>query len=239
MGEWMHTAAPMGGQESDGARPIRAVLFDLDGTLADTAPDLGAALNTLRRQADLDELPLSTIRPWVSKGARGLIQGGFGVASGAPQTAALVDALLDHYASAVCVQTRLFPGMDRVLDQIESRGLSWGIVTNKPRRFTHPLMDGLGLSQRAGCLICGDTLPVRKPDPAPIRLACEQLGVSPSIVVMVGDDRRDILAARAAGAWCVAATYGYVEQGDPPGAWPAHGLVHHPTDLLTWLDQTP
>ncbi|MDY6956218.1 MAG: HAD-IA family hydrolase [Pseudomonadota bacterium] len=238
MVERVQAATPTGGRDSDGERLIRAVLFDLDGTLADTAPDLGAALNTLRRQADLDELPLNTIRPWVSKGARGLIQCGFGLDSGAPEAAALVDALLDHYAGAVCVRTRLFPGMDRVLDQIESRGLCWGIVTNKPRRFTHPLMDGLGLSQRAGCLVCGDTLPVRKPDPAPIHLACAQLRVPPSMAVMVGDDRRDILAARAAGAWSLAATYGYVEQTDPPGAWPAHGLVHQPTDLLNWLDRT-
>jgi phosphoglycolate phosphatase len=129
--------------------------------------------------------------------------------------------------------------MERVLEQIETRGLPWGVVTNKPSRFALPLMEGLGLGRRAGCLICGDTLDVRKPDPAPVHLACERLGVSPAASVLVGDDRRDIAAARAAGAWSLAATYGYGTALDPPHSWQAHGLLEKPADLLHWLDQTP
>ncbi|HXF07722.1 MAG TPA: phosphoglycolate phosphatase [Candidatus Acidoferrales bacterium] len=218
---------------------VRAVLFDLDGTLADTAPDLGAALNDLRRTAGLDALPLETIRPWVSQGGRGLIRGGFDLSHDDPALPSLLDALLARYAIAVCVHTRLFPGMDGVLDELESRGLAWGIVTNKPSRFTRPLLEGLDLAQRAGSVVCGDTLAARKPDPAPVLLACTQLGVAPASCVMVGDDRRDIAAARAAGAQSLAVTYGYGTQDDPPEDWSADGLLHTPADLLHWLDQTP
>ena len=219
--------------------PIRAVLFDLDGTLADTAPDLGAALNVLRRRAGLAELPIERIRPWVSHGGRGLIRSGFGLQANAPEAQALLDELLSEYAAAICVHTRLFPGMDAVLDQLEARQLAWGIVTNKVTRFATPLLDQLGLTRRAGCLVCGDTLPVGKPHPAPVRLACEQLGIAPSACVLVGDDRRDIEAARAAGAWSLAVTYGYGVATDPPASWAADDLLHSPTDLLHWLDRVP
>ncbi|GMV68093.1 MAG: phosphoglycolate phosphatase [Pseudomonadota bacterium] len=218
---------------------VRAVLFDLDGTLADTAPDLGAALNHVRRAAGLEALPLGTIRPWVSQGGRGLIGGGFGLLHDDPALPNLLDALLARYAAAVCVHTRLFPGMDGVLDELEIRGLAWGIVTNKPSRFTLPLLEGLGLAGRIGSVVCGDTLAARKPDPAPVLLACTQLGVAPGCCVMVGDDRRDIAAARAAGARSLAVTYGYGTQGDPPENWSADGLLHTPAGLLHWLDRTP
>jgi len=221
------------------AAPVRAVLFDLDGTLADTAPDLGAALNHVRRAAGLGALPLGTIRPWVSQGGRGLIGGGFGLLHDDPALPNLLDALLARYAAAVCVHTRLFPGMDGVLDELEIRGLAWGIVTNKPSRFTLPLLEGLGLAGRIGSVVCGDTLAARKPDPAPVLLACTQLGVAPGCCVMVGDDRRDIAAARAAGARSLAVTYGYGTQGDPPENWSADGLLHTPAGLLHWLDRTP
>lgn len=228
-----HLAAP------GAADSVRAVLFDLDGTLADTAPDLGAALNDLRRAAGLETLPLDAIRPWVSQGGRGLIRGGFDLPHDDPALPRLVDALLARYATAVCLHTRLFPGMERVLDELETRGLVWGIVTNKPSRFTLPLLEGLGLAGRIGSVVCGDTLAARKPDPAPVHLACTQLGVAPAVCVMVGDDRRDIAAARAAGAQSLAVTYGYGTRDDPPEAWSADGLLHTPADLLRWLDRTP
>lgn len=221
------------------AWPIRAVLFDLDGTLADTAPDLGAALNVLRRRAGLAELPIERIRPWVSHGGRGLIRGGFGLAADAPGAQSLLDELLSEYAAAICVHTRLFPGMDTVLDQLDARQLAWGIVTNKITRFATPLLEQLDLAQRAGCVVCGDTLPVGKPDPAPVRLACAQLGIAPSACVLVGDDRRDIAAARAAGAWSLAVSYGYGVEADPPASWAADDLLHSPADLLHWLDRAP
>lgn len=230
-------SALVAAQKSESTRPVRAVLFDLDGTLADTAPDLAVALNALRHQAGLAALPVEAVRPWVSQGARGLIRGGFDLDANAPGAAELLVSLLDHYAAHVCVHTRLFSGMEQVLAQIEARGLRWGVVTNKPSRFAIPLMDGLGLGRRAGCLVCGDTLPVRKPDPAPVHLACERLGVPSAVSVLVGDDRRDIAAAHAAGAWSLAATYGYGTTLDPPHAWQAHGLVEEPGDLLRWLDR--
>lgn len=231
-----------GGAASNDAtpiRPIRAVLFDLDGTLADTAPDLGAALNVLRQRAGLTELPIERIRPWVSHGGRGLIRGGFGLEADAPEIQRLLDELLSEYAVAICVHTRLFPGMDAVLDQLEARQLAWGIVTNKITRFAMPLLDQLDLTRRAGCVVCGDTLPVGKPDPAPVRLACERLGIAPSACVLVGDDRRDIQAARAAGAWSLAVSYGYGLATDPPASWAADDLLQTPTDLLHWLDRMP
>ena len=191
------------------AHGTRAVLFDLDGTLADTAADLGRAMNRMRRDRGLDELPIEQIRPYASGGARGLLQAGFGVASDNSAFAPMRDTFLSYYHQAVCVDTRLFPGMDRLLAGIEERGIAWGVVTNKASRFTGRILAALGLETRAACVVCGDTTPHLKPHPASLLHATNHLGLAPKACIYLGDDLRDIQAARAAGVRSVAVEWGY------------------------------
>lgn len=223
------------------AAPLAGVLFDLDGTLVDTAPDLAHALNAARAAEDLPPLPLAQVRPHVSRGGRGLVEIGFDDATGPP--AAQADRrrarLLAAYAEAVCVDSALFPGMAAMLAQLESAGVSWGIVTNKPLRFTTPLLDALSLSSRAAVVVCGDTLAQSKPDPAPVRHALAQAGLPAVDTLMIGDDPRDVQAGRAAGTRTAVAGWGYL------GATPARadwGADHWFDDvstmrfkLLNWL----
>jgi phosphoglycolate phosphatase len=215
--------------------PVDAVLFDLDGTLADTAPDLGAALNRVREERGLAPVPLAELRPYASHGARGLIGAGFAVAPGEPDYMPLRDAFLDQYAAALCVATVLFTDMEEVLAALETRALRWGIVTNKATRFTAPLLDALRLVTRAGTVVCGDTTPRAKPHPAPLAFAAGQLGVAPSRCVYVGDARRDVEAGKAAGMATLVARWGYIEPGDAPDTWAADGIVDAPAELLDWL----
>lgn len=214
---------------------IQGVLFDLDGTLADTAPDLGGALNRLRVESGLTEMPASELRPHTSAGARGLIGAGFGIAPDDGRYPALVERFLNIYESALCVHTRLFDGMDEVLIRLERAGLPWGVVTNKAARFTLPLMRGLGLHERAASIVSGDSVPVAKPDPAGLRLAASQMKVDPAHCIYVGDDERDIQAARASGMRSVSAAFGYLGCGRPPHEWGADHLIHHPLELLPLL----
>lgn len=214
---------------------VDAVLFDLDGTLADTAPDLAAALNRVRAERGLDSVPLARLRPYASHGARGLLGAGMGIAPDHPDYATLREAFLDHYAAALCVETALFAEVAAVLDALDARALSWGIVTNKAARFTVPLLDALGLSRRAAALVCGDTTPHTKPHPAPLLFAAERLGVPPQRCVYVGDAERDVAAGVAAGMPTIVARYGYIEPQDQPDAWPMEGIIDSPSALLDWL----
>jgi 2-phosphoglycolate phosphatase len=214
---------------------VDAVLFDLDGTLADTAPDLAAALNRVRRDRGLETLPLRALRPYASHGARGLLAAGMGVDPDQPMYEALRTAFLDHYAAALCVESTLFAEVAALLDVLDARALRWGIVTNKAERFTAPLLDALGLSARAGAVVCGDTTPHVKPHPAPLLCAAGRLGVAPARCVYVGDAERDIIAGTAAGMATIVARYGYLEPQDEPGDWPANGIIDSPAALLDWL----
>ncbi len=212
-----------------------AVLFDLDGTLADTAPDLGGALNRLRCESGLPALPDAVLRPHTSAGARGLIGAGFGIAPDDDRYPALVERFLAIYESALCVDTRLFDGMGDVLDRLELAGLPWGVVTNKAARFTLPLMRGLDLDRRATSIISGDSIAIPKPDPSGLRLAASEMGVDPTRCLYVGDDERDIQAARAAGMRSVAATFGYLGTGRHFRDWGADHIIDHPLELLGLL----
>ncbi len=211
----------------------QAVLFDLDGTLADTAPDLIHALNRVREELGYAAVPEAQVRPAVSQGGAAMLRAGFRDRPGADVE--LLKRFLDTYRERICVDTRLFEGMDLVLERLESRGIAWGIVTNKPGWLTEPLVEALGLHQRVGATVSGDTLPVKKPDPAPVLHACRAMGVDPRRVAMVGDDRRDIEAGQAAGGVGVVAAWGYIGADECPDTW---GATHHadqPLDVLRVL----
>lgn len=216
-------------------RRVRTVLFDLDGTLLDTAPDLGGALNRLLHERGRPALPLERIRPYVSGGARRLVQLGFGVTDDAPEFPVLRRRFLELYHENLAAGTRLFPGMDRVLQRLESRDRPWGIVTNKPGWLTTPLLAALGLDLRAACVVSGDTTGRSKPHPQPVLYACERLGVAPGQCLLVGDDRRDVEAGRAAGTMTVAALFGYIPTEEDPADWGADGGVRAPVELLDWI----
>ena len=214
---------------------ILAVLFDLDGTLIDSAPDLAGAANALRAVRGLEPLPYERLRPMVGAGARGMVGAAFGVAPGDADFEPLRDAFLDLYAEGLLQRTAVFAEMAPVLDALERRSLAWGIVTNKAHRFTTPVVEGLGLHRRAGVVICGDTLPLAKPHPDPLLEAARRLGVEPSRCVYVGDDLRDVQAGRSAGMATVVAAWGYLGQGEPIHAWGADAIVETPAELLHWL----
>ncbi len=214
---------------------INAVLFDLDGTLADTAPDLGYALNRMRAARDMPPLPLETIRPHASRGGRGMMQIGFALTPDESDFIAMREEFLALYAENLCRETRLFPGMADLLDELEHRGLPWGIVTNKPARFTGPLIEALGLESRAACVISGDTCGRAKPYPDPLLAAAGELGAVPAASVYIGDDERDVQAARAAGMQIIVALYGYLGDGNHPDTWGADGAIIAPQDLLRYL----
>ena len=213
-----------------------ALLLDLDGTLLDTAPDMGGALNLLRAEHGLEPLPGELIRPVVSHGAMRLVALGFPETTG-DAFESLRLRFLELYAENLAVGTRLFPGFEAVLDQLEARGLPWGIVTNKPGWLTGPLLAALGLDHRAACAVSGDTLPERKPHPLPLLHAARLVGVDPMRCVYVGDAERDIQAGRAAGMTTVVAAYGYISDGEDPRAWQPHGVVNSPDELLDWMEQ--
>lgn len=216
-------------------KPPRAVLFDLDGTLADTAPDLAYALNQTLLRFERQPLPYATIRPVVSHGGIALIQLGFGIATDAPGFEQRRQYLLDVYAANLCRETVLFPGMAEVLEYLEARALPWGIVTNKPAWLTDPLIAAMQLDHRAGCVVSGDTCAQRKPHPQPILHACQLLDRDPTDTWYVGDAGRDIEAGRAAGCPTVGALFGYLHPEDPPEAWHSDLMIETPAQLLELL----
>lgn len=212
-----------------------AVFFDLDGTLADTAPDLGYALNLLREQRGLPPLAQDIIRPYASHGARGLLEIGLGLTPDHPDFGAARLEFLVFYERHLCHHTRLFSGIAELLDGLESRSIAWGVVTNKPARFTDPLMEQLGLSQRAACIISGDTCANAKPHPEPLFYAASQAGKDPAKCLYVGDAERDIEAARAAGMFSLVAMYGYIDESDRPHEWQADGTISSPLGVFDYL----
>lgn len=213
-----------------------AVLFDLDGTLADTAPDLAAALNQLLLEQGRDPLPLEKLRPYVSSGARGMIGAGLGITPADAAYVALQQRFLAIYQDALCVGTRLFEGMAEHLDELETRAIPWGIVTNKSQRFAIPLMEGLGLRQRCICIVCGDSVRRAKPHGHPMHLASAVMGIAPSDCIYVGDDERDVISGHAVGMTTIVAAWGYLGDGKPPASWGADAIAGTPRDILGFAD---
>ncbi|HSF48980.1 MAG TPA: HAD-IA family hydrolase [Burkholderiales bacterium] len=218
---------------------IQGILFDLDGTLADTAPDLGRALNTQLELHGQRALPLEIIRPHASKGARGLIKLGFDPSQEDVGYEAMRRQYLEIYNSHFQRNPMLFPGVMEVLKALAARRTRWAIVTNKPWRFAHPLTELLGISKHAGAIVCGDSCSHAKPHPKPLLLACEQMKLAPSDCVYVGDDRRDLEAATAAGMPMLVAAYGYLGADENWTTWNAQGAINSPGELLCYLDSTP
>ena len=211
---------------------IEAVLLDLDGTLIDTAPDMGAALNNLLLEENLDPLPLETIRPYVSQGGLVLTRLGFESIVPEAEIEALRQRYLHHYRAIVANDSVLFNGFDAILDNLEKRGVPWGIVTNKPEWLTRPLLQQMDLYRRAAVVISGDSLEKRKPDPMPLQVAAERIGVECRHCVYIGDDERDIVAGRAAGMITLVAAYGYIGAAVDIHAWNADGIIEQSHELL-------
>ncbi|WP_110665269.1 HAD-IA family hydrolase [Salinicola halophilus] len=211
----------------------RALLFDLDGTLVDTAPDLAEATNRLREHHGLARLPFETLRAKVSQGGSALVSLALSIDADHPDHLAARDYLLNRYAEIVADESQIFPGLAPFLERWEMAERGWGIVTNKPRRFAEPLIAALGLTP--GVMICADDLPVRKPDPRPLLEAATVLGVIPGDCWYVGDHRRDMQAARAAGMPAIAVSYGYLDDADPVESWPADRWFDTPAELIAAL----
>lgn len=213
---------------------IQAVFFDLDGTLVDTAPDMVACANRLRESEGLPPADPLWVRNHVSQGAAGVLRAAFPEEDDDAR-AARVEPFLDLYRQHLSVHSRLFDGMASLLDSLEAESMAWGVVTNKAEEFARPLLTDMSLVSRLGALICGDTLPTKKPDPAGLLRAYEQVGAAPAACVYVGDDPRDVQAAHAAGSLAVAAGWGYFTEDSPPESWGADVLVDSPQELTRWL----
>jgi 2-phosphoglycolate phosphatase len=219
--------------------PVAAVLFDLDGTLADTAGDLALAVNRIRRDRGLAPLAVEALRPHASAGARGLLGAGMGITPEHADYPLLRDEFLANYAAGLAMTTRLFDGVAALLREIDARMLRWGIVTNKAARFTQPVVEALGLDAIAGAIVSGDTTPHPKPHPEPLLHAARLLGVDAAQCVYVGDDLRDVVAGNAAGMSTIVAEYGYLGNSGSADEWPATGWIAEPLALLQWLPEMP
>lgn len=213
------------------------VLFDLDGTLADTAPDLVHALNLLRLENSLPALDFAAIRPLVSIGAAAMVRFAFSIDERNLQFEPLRQRFLTLYSDNICKHTRLFPGMEQVLDFLDADQRRWGIVTNKPGWLTQPLLKAMGLSTRTTCVVSGDTLTARKPSPEPLLHACLLLTCSPERTIYIGDALTDISAGLNAGMTTGVARYGYIEADNSPDTWGAHYIFEQPVDILEWLQK--
>lgn len=211
------------------------VLFDLDGTLVDTAPDLALALNLQRERHGLSPLALEIVRPHASHGSRGLLGIGFGMAPEHAQFEAMREEYLALYDQVFTRSPQIFDGIAEVLEALEDAGILWGVVTNKPRRFTQPLLTAMGLSTRAACIVSGDDATRPKPHPDTLLLACELADADPHSCIYVGDAERDIQAGQAAGMRTLVASYGYLDAHDRPETWGASGMVATPLELLEQL----
>jgi N-acetyl-D-muramate 6-phosphate phosphatase len=215
---------------------VQAVLFDLDGTVIDSAPDLAGAANAMRTARGLPLVPYSQLRPRVGMGARGMVGAAFGVGPEHDGFDAMRVEFLDRYSAMLLQQTQIFSHMQPVLLALEAHGIAWGIVTNKHQRFTQPIVDGLGLTARAGTVVCGDTTPHAKPHPAPLLEAARRMQKDPVHCIYVGDDRRDVEAGRAAGMRTAAAAWGYIDAADDVTAWGADVVLKDAHQLLSWLE---
>lgn len=211
---------------------VRAVLLDLDGTLVDTAPDLCAVLNAQLARHGRPALPYAIARNEVSNGAIGMLRTAFPDVTDSDALERLRLEFLEIYLNEVCINSIIFNGLEDILNEFEQTSRPWGIVTNKPRAMTEPLLATLGLAGRPGCVVSGDRLPERKPHPAPLRLAASELGLDASQCIYVGDAPRDIEAGRAAGMATIAAAYGYIRPSDDPYTWGADLVIRRPRDLL-------
>ena len=214
---------------------MSVVLFDLDGTLVETAQDLGAALNIQLIRHGKVPLAQETIRPIASHGSRGLLALGFGLSMSDANFIKMRDEYLAIYDEVLTDSPTLFDGMDAVLNTLESKGIAWGIVTNKPRRFTEPIMKAMGLDKRAGCVICGDDAAQPKPHPATLLMACDALQAEPKDCIYIGDAARDIEAGIAAGMKTAVALYGYLSGSDTPAEWGADYLISTPKEILNLI----
>jgi phosphoglycolate phosphatase len=214
---------------------VAAVLFDLDGTLIDSAPDLGAAADKMRVDRGLPSLPLELYRPMAGAGARGMLGVAFGITPDHADYPELKEEFFTNYEHCMTERTYAFTGIAELIDQLLERGLAWGVVTNKATRFTRPLTQGMGLFATAGAVVAGDTTPHAKPHPAPLLEAARLLSLAPARCVYVGDDERDVAAGRAAGMRTVAASYGYLGSHADTRLWGADAHIQSPLDLLSLL----
>lgn len=211
---------------------IAAVLFDLDGTLVDTAPDMGAALNNLLTEENLAPIPMEIIRPYVSKGGLVLTKLGFSTHVPESEIEPLRQRYLAHYRAIVADSSKLFDGFEQVLETLLEKNIPWGIVTNKPEWLTTPLLEQLALHEKTSVVICGDTLTKRKPHPLPLIVAAETMGIECQYCVYIGDDERDIIAGKAAKMKTLIASYGYIQADINLNQWQADGQIDRPVDLL-------
>jgi 2-phosphoglycolate phosphatase len=216
----------------NGAWPT--LLFDLDGTLIDSAPDLAGAANDLRIARGLGPLPYEDLRPMVGSGARGMVGVAFGIVPGDSGFEGLRDEFLRRYEARMTIETRFFKAVVPLLDELDRSGRRWGVVTNKAARFTEPIARHFGLDRRASALVAGDSTPHSKPHPAPLLEAARRMAVEPQDCVYIGDDLRDVLAGRAAGMATVAAAWGYLGNGPGVAEWGADAIIESPMDLLHW-----
>ncbi|WP_354355428.1 phosphoglycolate phosphatase [Variovorax boronicumulans] len=214
----------------------QAVLFDLDGTLIDSAPDLGAAADKMRTDRGLASYALERYRPFAGSGARGMLGVAFGITPDAPEFPELREEFFVTYEQRMLLNTQVFDGVQALIDAIQARGLLWGVVTNKSMRFTDPLTRAMPLFASAGAIVSGDTTPHAKPHPEPLHEAARRLGVPSEACIYVGDDERDIIAGRAAGMRTVAATYGYMGSKADAALWEADASISSPLELLQWLN---
>jgi phosphoglycolate phosphatase len=214
---------------------IRGVLFDLDGTLLDTVPDLVYALNQIRIAESLPELPVSDIRPIPNLGSKAMVKIAFGIEECDPRFKRMREQFLSFYEKHLADSTQFFPNVENVLTHLDEKNIPWGIVTNKLTRHALPLLKALGFDHRPGCIICGDSLATAKPDPAPIRYACELLQLEPRDCLYVGDAITDVIASKAAGTKSLVALYGYIQTDDDPLLWEADGYIQEPLQLINWL----
>lgn len=216
---------------------IKTVLFDLDGTLVDTAPDLAQALNRVLEEEGRSPAPFELVRAQASYGGKAIVRAGFSIEETDPEFERLRKRFLENYSEQLCVHSKLFDGMENVLRHIETNHRQWGVVTNKPSYLTDPLMRALGLEERAACIVSGDTTAKSKPDPLPINYACEISGAETGECVYIGDAERDIEAGHRAGMRTLAAAFGYLRDIDDPRAWGANHVLNTPGEIIDWLEQ--
>ena len=215
---------------------MKAVLFDLDGTLIDSAPQLVGALNQLRQQYDLPPIPFLVGRPYASHGAAGLLKAGFSMEKNDPLFDARVQEFLDIYKEVFNLNMQCMEGIEELINTLNLRKISWGIMTNKARKFAQPIVSSHPLLKSAACLIAGDDVSVPKPSPEGLIKASQMLSIEPSDIIYLGDDRRDVMAANDAGMVSMAARYGYLEVGDDAKSWGAQYIIDKPSELLDYLN---